>query len=202
VADKWQLHFTNSLTLAAVVNPSRVDLVQNIVNKWYGQDSYMLSVSGGRYRFTLVTPGGTWGQPHEISAPATAGAWAHVVGTYDGQTMALSVNGQRVAQAPLTGSLQQSIILQQSSQAVRIGNWPSGNAFYGDLAFTLTRTGGLTTNDFVVNADGYYFSADLTDGRSTGAQAWATRTIGGGGQGSVVPEPSTSARRTRRWSKR
>jgi hypothetical protein len=65
----------------------------------------------------------------------------------------------------------------------------SGNAYYGDLAFTLTRTGGLTTNDFVANADGYYFSADLTNGQNTGAQAWGVR--GGGGGGSVVPEPST-----------
>jgi hypothetical protein len=66
----------------------------------------------------------------------------------------------------------------------------SGNAYYGDLAFTLTRTGGLTTNDFVANADGYYFSADLTDGQNTGAQAWGVRG-GGGGQGGIVPEPST-----------
>jgi hypothetical protein len=78
---------------------------------------------------------------------------------------------------------------------VAIGNSAgngSGNAYYGDLAFTLTRTGGLTTNDFVANTEGYYFSADLTNGQNTGAQAWSVRTTtGGGGQGSVVPEPST-----------
>lgn len=66
----------------------------------------------------------------------------------------------------------------------------STNAYYGDLAFNVTRTGGLTADAFVANNDGYYFSADLTDGQSTGAQAWADRT-GGGGTGSVVPEPST-----------
>ena len=48
----------------------------------------------------------------------------------------------------------------------------SGNAYYGDLLFTLSRTTGLTIADFVANADGYFFSADLTDGDSTGAQAW------------------------------
>lgn len=66
----------------------------------------------------------------------------------------------------------------------------SSNAYMGDLAFSLTRDGGLLTTDFVANDAGYYFSADLTDGRSTGAQAWTDRT-GGGGTGSVVPEPST-----------
>ena len=51
----------------------------------------------------------------------------------------------------------------------------SGNAYYGDLLFTLTRAGGLSTDDFVANGSGAYFSADLTNGSSTGAQAWMTR---------------------------
>lgn len=48
----------------------------------------------------------------------------------------------------------------------------SGNAYFGDLSFDLTRTGGLTEASFVANGDGYFFSADLTDGKNTGAQAW------------------------------
>ena len=48
----------------------------------------------------------------------------------------------------------------------------SGDAYFGDLLFTLSRTTGLTIGDFVANADGYFFSADLTDGTNTGAQAW------------------------------
>lgn len=49
----------------------------------------------------------------------------------------------------------------------------------GDLLFTLTRTGGLSTDDFITNGPngtGYYFSADLSNGSDTGAQAWALRT--------------------------
>jgi len=54
----------------------------------------------------------------------------------------------------------------------------SGNGYFGDLLFTLNRVGGLDTNDFVRNADndpiagGSYFSADLSNGQNTGAQAW------------------------------
>lgn len=51
----------------------------------------------------------------------------------------------------------------------------SGNAYYGDLLFTLTRVGGLSTDDFIANGAGAYFSADLTNGSNTGAQAWLTR---------------------------
>lgn len=61
----------------------------------------------------------------------------------------------------------------------------SGKAYYGSLVFTLTRTGGLDTSDFVQNGSGAYFSADLTDGQNTGAQAWKVRT------GRGVPEPLT-----------
>jgi hypothetical protein len=66
----------------------------------------------------------------------------------------------------------------------------SSNAYYGDLRFDLTRTSGLDTADFITNAGGYYFSADLTDGRNTGAQAWAVRTTGNPNPG-PVPEPAT-----------
>jgi hypothetical protein len=63
----------------------------------------------------------------------------------------------------------------------------TANAYVGDLSFNVTRTGGLTTNDFVTNADNFYFSADLTDGRNTGAQAWGIRAT------STVPEPASFA---------
>lgn len=69
----------------------------------------------------------------------------------------------------------------------------SGNAYYGDLNFNVVRTGGLTIDNFIANASGYYFAADITNGNNTGSQAWGGRCVtdcGGGGQ-SVVPEPST-----------
>lgn len=53
----------------------------------------------------------------------------------------------------------------------------SGAAYYGDLLFTLNRTGGLDTSDFVANAGGYFFSADLTDHTNTGAQAWKVSAV-------------------------
>jgi hypothetical protein len=81
----------------------------------------------------------------------------------------------------------------------------SANGYFGDLLFTLTRVGGLDTNNFVRNSDndpivgGSYFAADISDGLNTGAQAWAiltacTENCGGGGVGPApVPEPATLA---------
>ena len=65
----------------------------------------------------------------------------------------------------------------------------SGKAYYGDLIFTLTRAGGLSTDDFIANGDGAYFAADLTDGSDTGAQAWKTRSTST--RITEVPEPLT-----------
>ncbi|HET7084321.1 MAG TPA: PEP-CTERM sorting domain-containing protein [Rhizomicrobium sp.] len=68
----------------------------------------------------------------------------------------------------------------------------SSRAFYGDLVFTLSRVGGLSTDDFIANTNGYYFSADLTNHETTGAQAWAIReTILQNIPTRDVPEPLT-----------
>lgn len=61
----------------------------------------------------------------------------------------------------------------------------SSNAYYGDLQITLTRSTGLDTTDFIPNTDGVYFSADLTNGQTTGSQAWSLELP------RKVPEPAT-----------
>jgi hypothetical protein len=70
----------------------------------------------------------------------------------------------------------------------------SGKGYFGDLLFTLERSTGLDTNDFIRNLDndpiigGSYFSADLSNNPNsgnTGAQAWTTRTE------VFIPEPFT-----------
>jgi hypothetical protein len=62
----------------------------------------------------------------------------------------------------------------------------SSNAYYGDLDFHVTRTSGLSTDDFIANSALAYFAADLTNGTDTGSQAWLIRV-------SAVPEASTWA---------
>jgi hypothetical protein len=66
----------------------------------------------------------------------------------------------------------------------------SGNGYFGDLSFDVMRAGGITVNSFVANADGYFFSADLSDNPqngNTGAQGWKIPVT------TQVPEPLTLA---------
>ena len=69
----------------------------------------------------------------------------------------------------------------------------SGKAYYGDLEFNVTRTSGLSTDDFIQNTAHAYFAADLTGGNNTGSQAWKNRTITTATQAADVPEPASIA---------
>jgi hypothetical protein len=67
----------------------------------------------------------------------------------------------------------------------------SSHGYFGDLLFTLTRTGGLSTDDFIANDGGSFFSADL----SNGAQAWMSRSGTATTIAALteVPEPFTAS---------
>jgi hypothetical protein len=64
----------------------------------------------------------------------------------------------------------------------------SSHGYYGPLEFVLSRTGGLSTDDFTA-AGGAYFEADLTDGTAgnTGEQIWTGHNV----PRENVPEPIT-----------
>ena len=66
------------------------------------------------------------------------------------------------------------------------GGMGTANAYYGDLEFLLTRTGGLDTTDFISNGEAF-FAADVTNGNTTGSVAWTTppSTL------TAVPEPAS-----------
>ena len=75
----------------------------------------------------------------------------------------------------------------------------SSKAYFGDLQFNVTRTSGLSTDDFIANAASMpgisaYFAGDFTNGNGsgfgdTGSQAWRTRTL----PSTDIPEPSAIA---------
>ncbi len=127
IPDQPSFNFTNQMSVSAWVNPSRLSGLQTIVNKWYAMDSYMLVIDNGNYIFVVAFPGGEWGTPIKVSAPATLGFWTHLAGVFDGQKLLLYVNGQLAATTVARGTL------QASDRPISIGNHPSWNAFQGGI---------------------------------------------------------------------
>ncbi|HVG60290.1 MAG TPA: LamG domain-containing protein [Hyalangium sp.] len=126
VPDRPAFHLTNAVTLAAWIKPgSTLSGGRAIINKWYGYDSYGLSIFNGEYNFSIALPGGTWGVSYDVHVPAVPNQWAHVAGVYDGATLRLYVNGVLRASRSVSGTL------QQSNRPIVIGNNPANSGFGG-----------------------------------------------------------------------
>jgi hypothetical protein len=135
------------------------------------------------------------GGPHTPFAFSVSGTGALSISSFS-----LPVNG--VYTAPNGSNYTLSL-----STAGGYGNTPYGNygvaiessggngsnkGYFGDLLLVLYRQSGIDTNDFITNGpSGYYFSADLSDGSNTGAQAWTIREIVTGPTPVRAPEPVT-----------
>jgi len=95
---------TQALSLSAWIRLDSTDTFGKILMKptadgidpW---EAYALDVSTGEVRFILSDgspyDAGGW---HAVQHPLAIGAWHHVVGTYDGNTMRLYIDGSLVAQ--------------------------------------------------------------------------------------------------------
>ncbi len=121
-ADKTAYHFTSAMTASAWVKPATTVGTQAIVDKWSSPDSYGLFLSNGSFQFKVAFPNGVY---KIASAPATANAWSHVTGVYDGSKVSIYVNGALVASTTASGNM------QSSSRAIEIGNWPASSPFKG-----------------------------------------------------------------------
>jgi len=141
-----------------------VDVDVDLINSTYG----FLNTGGPHTPFAFNLAGGTSGLSITFTTPPG--------GIYSKGTFTLDTAGGSNTPYGAFG-----VAIDDSA-----GNG-SSKAYYGDLLFTLTRTGGLSTDDFIANAGGYFFSADLTDGENTGAQAWNV----GIDPPAAVPEPVT-----------
>ncbi|WP_431280838.1 PEP-CTERM sorting domain-containing protein [Humitalea sp. 24SJ18S-53] len=77
-----------------------------------------------------------------------------------------------------------------SDAILKSGGNGSSRGYFGDLGFTVTRAGGLSTLDFVANAGGYFFAADVANSRgNTGTIA----TLGANPSVTPIPEPASLA---------
>jgi hypothetical protein len=113
------------VTIAAWVKPDSVSQTQAIFRKSEAQDSaFALLVHKGTYKFAVRLQSG---RLVSVSAPATAGSWAHVAASYDGEQLRLYVNGDEVSQARATG------VLARSSGPLLMGNDGTNRRFTGRI---------------------------------------------------------------------
>jgi hypothetical protein len=103
VADANSLDLTSKITLEAWIKPNLLPAAGSFASLMTKAESYSLQFNGPQLEFTIIQNGAR----KRLQAPAgtiAAGQTYHVVGTYDGVTQRLYVNGSQVASIALTGA--------------------------------------------------------------------------------------------------
>ncbi|HOZ53095.1 MAG TPA: DUF2341 domain-containing protein [bacterium] len=127
VSDSASLNMTDEITLASWVrwniNPASGAQWSSIINKNV-DNQYRLhhSSNNSSFEFAIRTSAGNrWAAS---SAPPLQGVWQFVVGTYDGATLKIYVNGQLSGQATWSGNL------VTSNSDLRLGSRSSNDRYF------------------------------------------------------------------------
>jgi Concanavalin A-like lectin/glucanases superfamily/Fibronectin type III domain len=112
------------ITLEAWIKPTSLPAAGSFASVVTKAESYSLQFNGPRLELTIMQ----FGARQRLQAPVgaiVAGQTYHVVGTFDGSTRRLYVNGAEVANAPLTGGA------TASSNGLFIGSWNGSSELFG-----------------------------------------------------------------------
>ena len=123
VLDSTGLDSSSSLSLEAWIKPTSLPSSGNFASVLTKAESYSLQFNGPKMEFTIIQSG-TRRRLQAPSGAIVAGQAYHVVGTYDGTTQRLYINGAQVASAPLTGAI------STNSNPLTIGAWGGGQEFF------------------------------------------------------------------------
>lgn len=123
-----ELDFQEGLTVSALVKPDSLAGRRTLVGKTYAPSAFSLEIVDGEYNYYILIEDGTpQGISYTLTAPATAGVWTHIAGTFDGRVMRVYINGE------LEGELMISGRLKLTGRPVTIGNWPEWSAYAGGI---------------------------------------------------------------------
>ncbi|MFL5902187.1 MAG: LamG domain-containing protein, partial [Solirubrobacterales bacterium] len=121
----------SKVSVEAWIKPNALPGAGNFASVASKPESYSLQFNGPKIEFTIIQSGAR----RRLQAPAGAiavGQAYHVLGTYDGTTQRLYVNGAEVVSTPLTGGI------AANSNALNIASWNGGsepfNGTIDDLA--------------------------------------------------------------------
>jgi hypothetical protein len=117
------LNFTNAFSLEAWIKPTSLPasgVFRSVLTK---AESYSLQFNGPRLEFTIIQ-NGTRRRLQTPTGTIAAGGTYQVVGTYDGTTQRLYVNGTQVASAALTGPA------SVTTRGLYVGSWDGASEFF------------------------------------------------------------------------
>jgi hypothetical protein len=113
---------SSRVSLEAWIRPTALPTSGSFASVLTKRESYSLQFNGPRLEFTIMQSG----TRRRLQAPAgavQAGQTYHVVGTYDGATQRLYVNGSQATSQALTGAI------TTNANTVTIGSWNGSSEF-------------------------------------------------------------------------
>ena len=113
---------TAAVTVEGWLRPSAKPAAGTFASVTSKADSYALQFNGPQLEFTTMA-GTTRRRVQAPAASVVAGQTYHVVGTYDGVTQRLYVNGAQVASGSFSGTL------NANTASVVVGSWDTTSEF-------------------------------------------------------------------------
>jgi len=126
IGQSGSLNLGSAIALEAWIQPSRLPAAGEIRTILAKTGSYALELDGGSPAFSVSVLGARFA----LAAPAgtiAVGRRSYVVGTYDGATMRLWVDGAEVASRALSGAVDQTLA------GARIGSWDGHQRFFAGV---------------------------------------------------------------------
>lgn len=126
VANSASLGFGTAFSLEAWIKPNAIPAAGAWASVLTKAEAYSLQFNGPQLEFTIIQSGAR----RRLKAPSGAivpGTAYHVVGTYDGTTQRLYVNGAEVANAPLAGGA------STTAAPLELGSWDGAGEFYNGV---------------------------------------------------------------------
>ena len=123
VPSSSSLQLTSSLSLEAWVKPASLPTSGNFASILTKAESYSLQFNGPRLEFTIMQ-GGVRKRLQAPEGAIVVDQTYHVVGTYDGTTQRLYINGTQVASTALSGPA------TTNTNALYLGSWDGGEEFF------------------------------------------------------------------------
>jgi hypothetical protein len=125
VANSSDLNPTSAITLSAWINATDWNGNRRIIQKGNTDDQYRLTAESGVLKFDVHGVGVI------TAALPSTGVWHLIIGTYDGTTMKLYVDGVVVASAAATGSI--AVTSDPLDVGNKNGSVVGSDTFHGDL---------------------------------------------------------------------